>query len=103
MNLSVDGDFDGLSYAFANDNGDRIPSDIQAILNLWRSVIVTAKRDALGKVMWANDHNREVLKQQARNWLLKNKEQFTLVCELAGLNPESVRKRMRKVLMERHS
>lgn len=78
-------------------------------VHLWRSVVLRAFCDATMRVknperklrlprsakrlaaLKVSDHNVAVLRQEARNWLLKDTEVFPFVCHLALLAPDKVR------------
>ena len=57
-------------------------------IRLWQAVIQQQFADM-------RDQNKkedcEILRSQARHWLLQDRRDFSLVCELAGVNPERVR------------
>lgn len=65
---------------------------------LWAAVIGTAIEDATS-LRTNTRAQRE--KREALDWLLHDGHDFTLVCSLAGLDPEAVRDRMKR-LIERH-
>ena len=55
---------------------------------LWRAVIRQQFADMANQ---NRKEDSEILRSQARHWLLHDWRDFSLVCEMAGVNPERVR------------
>lgn len=76
--------------------------DTDRARQLWCSVIALAIEDATANVDIKNERTSRILdKQQARRWLMEPNRDFNEVCHLAGLDPEAVRERTRR-LIEKH-
>jgi hypothetical protein len=74
-----------------------IPDDVRLLseIVLWNTVIALASKDAQRK---AKGHQALKAKREASLWLLNNREDFTFVCDLAGRDPETVRREAKKKL-----
>ena len=59
---------------------------------LWRAVFAQAIMDAKSK---SNKQEYEYIRHTALHWLLEEKSDFSMVCELAGFDPEHMRQRIR--------
>jgi len=87
-------------------------------VELWRGVVLQAFRDATTQIkvnrkfkaprtakrlaaLKVSDHNIAVMRQEARNWLLKGEEDFFFICHLALMEPDKVCASARR-LMARH-
>jgi hypothetical protein len=55
---------------------------------LWRAVIRQQFADMANQ---NHKEDAEILRSQARHWLLNDRRDFPVVCELAGWHPEKVR------------
>jgi hypothetical protein len=55
---------------------------------LWRAVIRQQFADMANQ---NRKEDAEILRSQARHWLLEDHRDFSTVCELAGLHPDKVR------------
>ena len=77
-------ELDTLDYSFANDE---MPggSECMPEQSLWCAVINLAIADAVSG------------KRAAKEWLLFEREDFVLVCNLAGVSPFSVRNAARRL------
>lgn len=63
---------------------------------IWRAVILQMLEDATCHSRKQQDvHNRE----QALHWLNSSSHDFQMVCDFAGLNPDYVRKQVKKALL----
>ena len=56
--------------------------------HLWQAVIRQQFADMANQ---NHKEDSEILRSQARHWLLQDRRDFPVVCELAGLHPEKVR------------
>ena len=63
---------------------------------LWLAVVEAAVRDCLEPRCCSNAAVARVLRRQARSWVLGSPD-FLTVCELAGVQPESVRNVVRRM------
>jgi hypothetical protein len=66
--------------------------------SLWQAVIRQQFADMANQNC---KEDSEILRSQARHWLLNDRRDFTAVCELAGLHPEKVRQCAQNVVAER--
>lgn len=80
-NTSVDAGFDTLDYNYEYPNSANNDIAIRGERNLWCAVIHQALLDL-------EDHEEGA---EARRWLLRDKQNFILVCSLAGVSPLAVR------------
>lgn len=62
---------------------------------LWRAVIVQALMDAASA---SGKQEMQQSKQEAIRWLLRGGEDFSIVCEMAEMNPERVREQAVRAL-----
>lgn len=62
---------------------------------LWRAVITQALMDAASQ---SRKSEAKRLRSDALNWLLSDTDDFTAVCDNAGLDPDYVRSRARTAL-----
>jgi len=87
MHQSVDSDFDSSGYAYApNATGDSNRTRERA---LWCAVIEQAFVD----MGWDGKAKARVWdRDEARRFILRDREMFPQVCEFAGINPELIRK-----------
>ena len=62
---------------------------------MWVAVITQAMMDALSK-----SRKSEALyyKQEATTWLTENSPSFVMVCQLAGLHPDDIRRKAKRVI-----
>ena len=75
------------------------PSDADRYARLWRHVLAVAIRDALGDVDGVpNQRERDDAIEDARLWIAEGGEDFRLVCELAGLDPDYALPRLRAAI-----
>ena len=73
---------------------------------LWRAVIDVAFRDAINPplALMSGGHRdsiqaqRDRLISRARHWLLEDRSDFVVVCDLAGRDPHEVREQARRLL-----
>lgn len=63
---------------------------------LWIAVITQAMMDALSR---ANNTEAKYQKTEALRWLTENSKDFTQVCSYAGLDPDWVRRKVKKALV----
>jgi hypothetical protein len=61
---------------------------------LWRAVIRQQFADLRNQ---NRKEDCEILRSQARHWLLEDRRDFEVVCELAGWHPEKVRTYARQI------
>lgn len=66
--------------------------------SLWCGVILMAINDALGRGYRNNPRERQLNRSTAANWLLSDRRDFRLVCDLAGLDPLALRTKMATIL-----
>ena len=66
--------------------------------SLWQAVIRQQFADMANQ---NHKEDSEILRSQARHWLLNDRRDFNMVCELAGLHPERVRASAQNVVAER--
>lgn len=79
--------------------GDRAgPITSESARAVWRAVLTQALVDARSNMQ---NTEAKIEKARARSWLLNGGNDFNTVCELAGLNPEYVRRRVRNILEHR--
>lgn len=64
--------------------------------SLWVAVITQAMMDALSRSRHPEQQHH---KQAALNWLTGNSKDFFLVCSLAGMDPDYVRRKAKKSLV----
>lgn len=77
-----------------NDEPD---SQYKRCLSLWASVIDNQVREAHGIISGGRDANtKAALERQAHAWMTSDREDFPLVCELAGIEPHATRKAFRE-------
>jgi len=62
---------------------------------MWIAVITQALMDALGK---SKTPESLYFKEEARHWLTGNSANFIMVCEMAGMHPDDIRRRAKKAL-----
>ena len=68
---------------------EHIESDQELCMQrLWKAVILTAFQDAMRT---SQKPILQLEKRQAIHWLLRNKKDFTMVCDHANLEPRFVR------------
>jgi hypothetical protein len=65
---------------------------------LWVSVIAQAIFDATANLTVSSRQEAKWDRAAARSWLLDNNKDFAGVCALAGLDPDWVRARARKII-----
>jgi hypothetical protein len=65
---------------------------------LWVSVIAQAIFDATANLTASSRQEAKWDRAAARSWLLDNNKDFASVCALAGLDPDWVRARARKII-----
>jgi hypothetical protein len=58
---------------------------------LWQEVIIMAISDTMNKRLGIKN------RKAALNWLCKDNIGFSIVCDLAGVHPEAVRRGFRKL------
>lgn len=63
--------------------------------SLWRSVILQALADACAHSL---SPGAVLERQRARAWFFETNDGFTQVCQLAGMNPEFVRRKAREAV-----
>jgi hypothetical protein len=63
---------------------------------LWMAVVTQAMMDALSR---STHPEQRYHKQTAIQWLTGNSKDFYLVCSLAGVDPDYVRRRAKKAMM----
>jgi hypothetical protein len=56
--------------------------------SLWQAVIRQQFADMANQ---NRKEDAEILRSQARHWLLNDRRDFAMVCEMAGWHPEKVR------------
>ncbi len=81
-NVSVEGGFDALDYSYAGHEYKKLHASIQGEHSLWCAVIHQALTDM--------DIKNE--KAEAERWLLRDNQDFFLICTLAGISPALVRR-----------
>ena len=99
QNCGVDAEFDALSYAYAASAGTGSDSGIMGERNLWCAVIAQAFLD-IGVIRPAkapgvvgphekNPERREY--REALEWILSDKQDFHMICQMAGVSPSTIR------------
>lgn len=63
------------------------------LVALWRAVFAQAIMDAKSQ---SNKKEFEYIRHTALHWLLEDRSDFGLVCELAGYEPSNIRQRIRR-------
>jgi len=81
-NVSVDAGFDTLDYSFSPVSSSGLNPAIYGERGLWCAVIEQA----------ISDLESVAESREARHWLLRDNQDFPLVCNLAGLSPVAVRR-----------
>ncbi len=79
------------SHCRQNTFVDTVPCDdplTQSCHALWRAVIAQQIMDAKNL---SNKPEKQLLKKEAIGWLFHNESDFTMVCDLAGWEPDYVR------------
>ncbi len=62
---------------------------------LWCAVLDRAMQDAMDRIATVSGANeREKLREEARNWFLRNGDDFRSACESAGYDPDYLRSRV---------
>jgi hypothetical protein len=97
-NLSVDADFDALSYSYEKTKPIQGSTSL-AERSLWCAVIEQAFIDAHlivvakapGKNKTVSENNSKE-RDEALRWLLRDKQDFTYICSLAGVSPAVIRR-----------
>ena len=70
-------------------------------VKLWQSVVLTAVSDALSAVSSSGKSQyRNLEAKKAREWLLKDRNNFVKVCDFANINPNKLRERLKRILSE---
>ena len=64
---------------------------------LWQSVVLTAVKDALLEKSNPTKYSSKDV-QDARNWLLYNRNNYFKVCTMANINPEDLREKVKNAL-----
>jgi len=62
---------------------------------MWIAVITQALMDALSK---SKTPEALYFKEEAQHWLTGNSANFIMVCEMAGMHPDDIRRRAKKAL-----
>lgn len=97
----VDSGFDELDYAYAVGSSSNSPKIAE--MKLWAKVILNAfidcgiARNQAKAPVGSNE--AQVLKRRAAHWLLKDKQDFPMVCEMAGVNPAVIRQAAQKAML----
>jgi hypothetical protein len=65
---------------------------------LWCAVILMAITDALGRGYGNNPPDRSVNRSTAADWLLSDRRDFRMVCDMAGVSAGSLRNKVRSIL-----
>jgi len=61
---------------------------------LWCAVLDRALQDAMDRIATVSGpHERQKLRQEAREWFLRNGDDFRVACESAGYDPDYFRSR----------
>jgi hypothetical protein len=61
---------------------------------LWCAVLDRALQDAMDRIATVSGpHERQKLRQEARDWFLRNGDDFRAACESAGYDPDYFRSR----------
>jgi hypothetical protein len=61
---------------------------------LWCAVLDRALQDAMDRIATVSGpHERQKLRQEARDWFLRNGDEFRVACESAGYDPDYFRSR----------
>lgn len=78
--------------------GDRETSGQQrhsAERQLWCAVVDRAMQDAMDRIATVSGpHERLRLREEARQWFLRNGDDFRAACESAGYDPDYLRSRI---------
>ncbi len=62
---------------------------------LWCAVLDRAMQDAMDRIATVSGpHERQKLRQEARDWFLRNGQDFRAACESAGYDPDYLRSRI---------
>src|SRR5579864_881865 len=73
-------------------NGERRHS---AERQLWCAVLDRAMQDAMDRIATVSGaHERDKLREEAREWFLRNGDDFRSACESAGYDPDYFRSRV---------
>lgn len=78
-----------LSHGGAMESQDTVTEDLIAERRLWTAVVVNAVEE------WKTGSLRA--RREAQQFLFENKHDFELVCAGAGLDPNDMRSRLKKV------
>ncbi len=70
--------------------------DARPLQRLWQAVVLTAFQDALSS---SQKISAQVDKRRAITWLLRSYKDFYEVCGHAGLDPEMIREKAKKLLL----
>ena len=62
---------------------------------LWCAVLDRAMQDAMDRIATVSGaHERHKLREEAREWFLRNGDEFRSACESAGYDPDYLRNRV---------
>jgi hypothetical protein len=71
------------------------PQHHSAERQLWCAVVDRAMQDAMDRIATVSGpHERQKLRQEAREWFLRNGDDFRVACESAGYDPDYLRTRI---------
>jgi hypothetical protein len=97
-NMSVDSEFDGLGYGYANAPNVRQHPTVYGERDLWCAVIAQAFIDIGAIAPVTSGRKAESLPargkecDEAVRWLLRDKKDFVFICDLAGVSPHIIRR-----------
>jgi hypothetical protein len=68
---------------------------------LWCAVLDRAMQDAMDRIATVSGpHERQKLRQEAREWFLRNGDDFRAACESAGYDPDYLRSRILSMIAQ---
>lgn len=79
------------SAAIESDQAVDATPPARGYQRLWRAVLLQQIQDAKSQ---SRDEERHFDRHTARHWIFENRRDFAIVCELAGLDPDYVRRRI---------
>lgn len=98
---AIESDFDDAGHEYG-DAFDFDSAGLNADRQLWCAVLLQAVREAQGRYIAGKGNStadaQETIQRTATEWLLKNGDDFYMVCEMAGINPKKARRSLRMIL-----
>lgn len=81
------------------DYGNGFENSSSPERQLWCAVVDRALQDAMDRIATVSGvTERQRIRQDARDWFLRNDDDFRIACEAAGYDPDHLRSRILRMI-----